>query len=64
MPTDSVTADPQVRFHLPVELGQAAEVTGQCRLHKGPIHHMTASLKQGGKVKTTARTRFFETRMA
>lgn len=61
---EAVTADLQVRFILPVELGKEAKVTGECRLHKGPIHHMTACLMQGGKVRATARARFFETRTA
>lgn len=58
---EAVTADLQVRFHLPVELGKEALVVGERRLQRGPIHHMTASLTQGGKVRATARARFFET---
>lgn len=58
---EAVTADLQVRFHLPVELGKEALVIGERRLQRGPIHHMTASLSQGGNVRASARARFFET---
>jgi len=61
---EAVTADLHVRFHLPVELGKQALVIGERRLQRGPIHHMTASLTQGDKVRATARARFFETPMA
>ena len=61
---EAVTADLQVRFLLPVDLGREARVAGERRLRKGPIHHMTASLIQGGQVRATARARFFETRRA
>lgn len=61
---EAVTADLQVRFLLPVELGKEAQVIGERRLQRGPIHHMTASLTQGGNVRATARARFFETRTA
>ena len=59
---EAVTADLQVRFILPVELGLEARVIGEYRLRKGPIHHLIASLVQGGQVRATARARFFETR--
>ena len=61
---EAVTADLQVRFILPVELGLEARVIGENRLRKGTIHHLTASVEQGGQARATARARFFETRKA
>lgn len=57
---EAVTTDIQVRFLLPVELDQEARVTGMVRLRKGPFNHMTACLSQGGKVRATARGRYYE----
>lgn len=57
---EAVTTDIQVRFLLPVELDNEAQMIGMVRLRKGPFNHLTACLSQGGKVRATARGRYYE----
>ncbi|MFZ1615527.1 MAG: PaaI family thioesterase [Holophaga sp.] len=57
---EAVTADLQVRFHLPVKLGTNAQVIGEFQTSKGPIHYLTARLIQDGSLRASARARFFE----
>lgn len=61
---EAVTADLQIRFKKPVEVGVPARILGERRGQRGPIHDMVAVLEQKGQVKATARARFLEIRQA
>lgn len=54
------TVDMRVRFRGPVETGIPAVIRGEWVRNEGPIHLITASILQEGKVKATARAKFFE----
>lgn len=56
------TADLQVRFHLPVEIGIEAEIRAVRACGHGPIHRMEAQLVQNGQLRASARARFLETK--
>lgn len=56
------TADLQIRFHLPIEVGVDAEIRAIRRRRQGPIHRMEAQLFQNGQRRASARGCFLETK--
>jgi len=57
---EAYTVDLRVRFRHAVEVGLPAAIQGTWVGNEGPIHHLTAAVEQGGKVRATARAKFFE----
>lgn len=57
---EAYTVDLRVRFRHAVEVGLPAAIQGTWVGNEGSIHHLTAAVEQGGKVRATARAKFFE----
>jgi len=57
---EAYTVDLRIRFRHAVDVGLPALIRGTWAEGEGPIHHLTATLEQGGKVRATARAKFFE----
>lgn len=54
------TVDLRVRYRIPVATGVEATIRGEWLRGAGPIHLLHATLEQGGKVRASARAKFFE----
>ena len=57
---EAVTADLQIRYLHPVEVGVEARIAAKRREQRGPVHDMEAWLIQDGQTRAKARARFFE----
>jgi len=57
---EAYTVDLKIRFRGPVEVGVQAVIKGQWIRQEGPLHLLQASVSQNGKVKASARAKFFE----
>ncbi|MBK8793810.1 MAG: PaaI family thioesterase [Holophaga sp.] len=54
------TVDLRVRFRGAVETGLPATIRGEWLRGEGPVHLVHATIEQGGKVRASARAKFFE----
>lgn len=54
------TAELKVRYRMPVETGASATIRGEWLRGEGPIHLLHATLEQDGRIRATARAKFFE----
>jgi len=57
---EAYTVDLRVRYRAAVETGVPALIRGEWLRSEGPIHLLHATLEQGGKVRASARAKFFE----
>lgn len=57
---EAYTVDMRIRFRGPVEVGIPAIVKGEWLRQEGPLHLLQASVSQNGKIKASARAKFFE----
>lgn len=57
---EALTADLQIRFHLPVLVEERMEVRAWVQKTCKRLHHLRAELKQNGCVKATATAKFLE----
>ncbi len=57
---EAYTVDLRIRFRAAVQIGQPAIIKGEWLRSEGPLHLLQASLMQNGKVKASARAKFFE----
>lgn len=57
---EAYTVDLRVRFRSAVETGTPALIRGEWLRGEGPLHLLQASLLQDGKVRASARAKFFE----
>ena len=54
------TVDLKVRFRGPVRTGRPAVLKGEWNRGQGPLHLLTATLEQEGKVRASARAKFYQ----
>jgi acyl-coenzyme A thioesterase PaaI-like protein len=57
---EAYTVDLRVRYRTAVETGVPALIRGEWLRGEGPIHLLHATLEQDGKVRASARAKFFE----
>lgn len=57
---EAYTVDLRVRFRNATEAGRPAVIRATWVGGEGPLHHLLASLEQDGKVRASARAKFFE----
>jgi acyl-coenzyme A thioesterase PaaI-like protein len=57
---EAYTVDLRVRYRTAVETGVPATIRGEWLRSAGPIHLLCATLEQDGKVRASARAKFFE----
>lgn len=57
---EAYTVDLRVRYRGPVEIGIPATLHAEWLQGSGPLHLLQATLEQGGKVRASARAKFFE----
>jgi acyl-coenzyme A thioesterase PaaI-like protein len=57
---EAYTVDLRVRYRAAVETGVSATIRGEWRQGAGPLHLLQATLEQAGKVRASARAKFFE----
>lgn len=57
---EAYTVDLRVRYRGPVETGVPATLRAEWLQGAGPLHLLNATLEQGGKVRASARAKFFE----
>ena len=60
MGLQAYTVDLRVRYRAAVAVGAQATIRGEWLRGSGPIHLLHATLEQGGKVRASARAKFFE----
>ena len=57
---EAYTVELRIRYHAAVTTGTPARICGEWRKSEGPLHLLHATLEQGGKVRASARAKFFE----
>jgi len=57
---EAYTVDLRVRYRTAVETGIPATIRGEWVSGSGPVHLLHATLEQAGKVRASARAKFFE----